>query len=145
MSAVWLIQNPLQCSHSSILGDDLLFKEWNIPTRPSYSRNGIYHMSFLFKECNTPTHVLLIQGLQYGPLLEYDFTLGIWGCDMSLSMTTPLTSIVSSSFPPTFPSTILRWHWLILKKTPGVINMVRYSLLCRAKQSFRIQVQSRPT
>ena len=62
--AVWLIQNPLQCSHSSILGDDLLFKDgiyrhvlliqgMEYTTCP-YSRNVIHpHMSFLVKDYNT--------------------------------------------------------------------------------------------
>lgn len=32
---------------------------------------------------------------------------GIWGCDMSLSITTPCTSAESSSAPPTLPSTLI--------------------------------------
>ena len=32
---------------------------------------------------------------------------GIWGCEKSLSMMTPFTSRVSSSEPPTFPSTLI--------------------------------------
>ena len=35
------------------------------------------------------------------------FTLGIWGCEKSLSTMTPLTSMVSSSCPPTLVSTLI--------------------------------------
>ncbi len=48
--------------------------------------------------------------------------LGICGCDMSLSMSTPLMSVVSARDPPTLPSTLMRSNRTSLRSRSATCN-----------------------
>jgi hypothetical protein len=72
-----------------------------------------YSLSFLYSSTLSMSNLCFVFGLGGSnghvriAILASLTTLGIWGCDMSLSTTTPLTNEVSSSEPPTLPSTLM--------------------------------------
>lgn len=61
---------------------------------------------------------------------------GICGCDMSLSTSTPLMSVVSASEPPTFPSTLIRSNGTSLRSRSATAKTASTAICANCWCSF---------